>query len=155
MSIIQSVFNRIGNVADLFFDEPEVARYLTFDETLSGVALPEPETGINDRHFTHIDAPGLINGSLPVIFFTTRHEGRPTFQIRLNSTILIRYTFEDDGLRTWHKFIPRNALKTQKNELVLNVQSGQGKVIFADMFILYRSNELTVRKPSVNEFVYE
>jgi hypothetical protein len=150
MSIIQSVVNRIGDVVNLFFDEPEVARYLTFDETLSGVALPDPETGINDRHFTHIDAPGLINGSLPVIFFTTRHEGRPTFQIRLNSTILIRYTFEDDGLRTWHKFIPRNALKTQTNELVLS-QSGEGKVIFADMFIIYRSNELTVRKPIVHE----
>ena len=148
MSIIESIANRLGDVAGLFFDEPEVTRYLTIGDTLGGVTI-DPGTGLSDRHFTHIDAPGLINGSLPVLFFTTRHEGRPTFQIRLNSTILIRFTFADDGLRTWHKFIPPNALKAQTNELVLSVQSGGGNVTFADMFILYRSNQLTVRRPLV------
>jgi hypothetical protein len=146
VSIIRSVASRIGIATDLFFDEPEVARYVTIAETLSGVTVPDPESGISDRHFTHIDAPGLINGSLPVIFFTTRHTGRPRFTVRLNSTPLIVFSFVDDGLRTWHKFIPPGALKTQFNELVLGV-SGDGDVTFADVFILYRSNELTVRRP--------
>lgn len=44
------------------------------------------------------------------------------------------------------KFIPPGALKTELNELVLGV-SGDGRVTFADVFILYTSNELTVRRP--------
>ncbi len=61
-------------------------------------------------------------------------------------------TFTDDGVRTWHKFIPPNALKTEFNELVLSVQPDdngryEGNITFADMFILYRSNKLTIRRP--------
>jgi hypothetical protein len=73
MSIIESVVNRIGGGLGLFFDVPEVARYVTIDETLRGVTLPNPDNPASDRHFTHIDAPGLIPDSLPVLFFNTKH----------------------------------------------------------------------------------
>ena len=147
MSIIQSIFNTIGGVAGLFFEEPEVARYIVLAETLSGITVPHPE-GANSVDFRNINAPGLISGSFPVLFFTTRHEGRAEFSVRLNNTTLIRRYPLENGVRTWHKFIPPGALKTQYNELVLSLQSGsKGKVIFADMFILYKSNELTVTKP--------
>jgi hypothetical protein len=36
-------------------------------------------------------------------------------------------------------------LKTQFNELVLDVRE-EGEITFADIVILYKSNELTVRK---------
>lgn len=148
MPIIRSIVNRIGTVADFFFDEPEVARYVTVAETLGGITIPDPESGINDRHFTHLGAPGLLNGSIPIFFFRTKHTGRPRYSIRLNSTTLIIHTFADDSPQSWHIFIPPGALRTQFNELVLNV-SGDGNVIFSDVAILYRSNELTVRRPIV------
>ena len=109
------------------------------------LVIPDPENPVSDRHFTHIDAPGLISSSIPIIFFRTKHTGRATYSIRLNSTRLIIHTFVDDSPQSWHIFIPPRALKTQFNELVLNV-SGDGTVIFSDVAILYRSNELTVRK---------
>jgi hypothetical protein len=137
MSIVQSVI-------DIFFDEPEVARYVTIAETLGGYPLPDSSL-INDVHFTHLDAPGLISSSIPVIFFRTKHAGRPTYSIRLNSARLIIHTMADDSPQSWHIFIPPGALKTQFNELVLSV-SGDGTVIFSDVAILYTSNELTVRK---------
>jgi hypothetical protein len=149
MSIIRSIVTRIGVVVGFFFDEPEVARYVTIAGTLGGVVIPDPEFPVSDRHFLHIDAPGLINGSIPIFMFRTKHAGRPTYSIRLNSTRLIVHTVADeDPHHTWHIFIPPGALRPQFNELVLNV-SGDGSVVFSDVAILYKSNQLTVRRPVV------
>src|SRR5215207_7855005 len=98
---------RFGDVFGLFFEEPQVARFVAVAETAGGVKLPNPST---DFHIPNLHAPGLRDGSLPVIFFRTRHTGRPTFQVRLNSTILTNYTFEsDDPQHSWHEIIPAGA----------------------------------------------
>ncbi len=69
---LRFVFNRV----QLFFEEPEVARYVTLAGSAGGFTNPDPsaELPISDRHFQDIDAPGLINGSQPVIFFRTTHK---------------------------------------------------------------------------------
>ena len=147
MSIIHA---RTGPVGGLFIEEPEVARYLAVPGTGGGFQLPDPSSGISDRHIQQIHAPGLLSGSAPVIFFRTRHTERPRFSVRLNATHLTQYTYvaTDPPERTWHEIIPAGAMKTQDNELIFNV-SGSGTVIFGDVVIMYTSNELTVRKPLV------
>lgn len=145
MSIIQSLINGIDIVARLFFEEPEVARYVAVAETLGGVTVPNP---LSDHHFQNIHAPGLEERTIPVIFFRTRHTGRPTFKVRLNSTDLTQHTFVNDNLHSWHELIPAGALKPENNEVTLSV-SGSGSVTFSDILILYRANRLTVKKPLV------
>lgn len=147
MSIIHA---GTGPVGQLFFEEPEVARYIALVGTAGGFQLPDPASGQNDRHIEGIQAPGLLSGSAPVVFFRTRHTKRPRFSVRLNATRLTQYTFvaADPAERSWHEIIPAGALKPQDNELTFSV-SGQGTVVFGDVVILYTSNELTVRKPLV------
>ena len=147
MSIIHA---RTGPLGEFLFEEPEVARYIALTETAGGFQLPDPASELSDRHIQKIHAPGLLNGSAPVIFFRTRHTKRPRFSVRLNSKRLTQYTFveKDPPERSWHEIIPAGALKPQDNELTFNV-SGQGTVVFGDVVILYTSNELTVSKPVV------
>jgi hypothetical protein len=85
-----------------------------------------------------------------VIFYRTRHTGKPHISVRLNSTPLTQYTFvgDDPPERCWHEIIPAGALLPRDNELTFNI-SGAGTVIFGDVVILYTSNELTVKKPVV------
>jgi hypothetical protein len=70
--------------------------------------------------------------------------------VRLNGTALTQYTFAsaDPPERSWHETIPTLALRLQDNELTFNV-SGDGTVTFGDVVIMYTSNEVDVRKPSV------
>ena len=141
---------RTGPLGDVFFEEPEVARYIALPGTAGGFQLPDPASGLSDRHIQQIHAPGLLSGSAPVILFRTRHTERPRFSLRLNATHLTQYTFiaADPPERSWHEIIPIGALKVQDNELTFNV-SGEGTVIFGDVVILYTSNKLMVRKPLV------
>lgn len=140
---------RTGPFGGLFFEEPEVARYIAVAGTAGGFQLPDP-SGISDRHIQQIQAPGVVSGLASVIFYRTRHNERPRFSVRLNATSLTQYTFvaADPPERSWHEIIPAGALKAQDNELIFNV-SGGGRVIFGDVVIMYTSNELTVRKPLV------
>ncbi len=147
------VLRRLRFVVDrvqLFFEEPEVARYVTLAESAGGFTIPDPaaELPLSDRHFQDIDAPGLINGSLPVIFFRTAHTGTPSFSVRLNSTGLTQFTFTGAGPHSWHEIIPAGALKPEDNGLTF-VVSGEGTVRFGDVVILYKSNKLTVKRPPV------
>ncbi|MFL6577287.1 MAG: hypothetical protein ACJ8MR_11770 [Povalibacter sp.] len=147
MSIIQA---RTGPSGLMFFEEPEVARYIAIPGTAGGFQLPDPASGLSDRHIQQIHAPGLLSGLAPVIFFRTRHTERARLSVRLNATPLTVYTFlsGDPPERSWHEIIPAGALKLQDNELIFSV-SGEGTVIFGDVIIMYTSNELTVRKPLV------
>lgn len=147
MSIIQL---ETGPLGDFLFEEPEVARYIAVPGTAGGFEVPDPTSGISDRHLQQIHAPGLLSGSSPVIFFRTRHTNMPRLSVRLNATPLTQYTFvgQDPPERSWHEIIPVGALKRQDNELTFAV-SGPGTVIFGDVVILYTSNELTVKKPLV------
>ena len=148
MSIIQSLVNGIETLASFFNEEPRVARYVTLAETAGGLTIPDAANPLSDRHLQNIHVPGLLNGSLPVIFFRTKNTGRPTFSVRLNNTQLTQHTFADGGLNSWHEIVPAGALKPENNELILSV-SGEGDVTFSDVVILYTSNRLTVKLPPV------
>lgn len=147
---MSTIHARTGPAGELFIEEPEVARYLAIGGTGGGFQLPDPASGSSDRHIQQLHAPGLLTSRAPLIFFRTRHTGRPRFSVRLNATHLTQYTFvaTDPPERTWHEIIPTGALKVQDNELIFNV-SGDGAVIFGDVVIMYTSNELTVKKPLV------
>jgi hypothetical protein len=147
VSIIQA---RTGPKGQMFFEEPEVVRYIALAGTGGGFQLPDPGSGQSDRHIQQIHAPGLLSSSAPVIFFRTRHIERPRLSVRLNATPLTQYAFvgADPPERAWHEIIPAGVLKAQDNELTFAV-SGDGTVIFGDVVIMYTSNEVTVRKPLI------
>ncbi len=153
MSILQSVLGRIRSLIDLiptFFEEPDLTRYVAVAESAGGFTIPDPAAAlpVSDRHIQGIRAPGLKNGSLPVILFRTAHTGSPTFSVRLNATRLTQHTFpaSDTGSRSWHEIVAAGALKPDNNELTLAV-NGDGSVTFSDVVIFYTSNKLTIRRP--------
>jgi hypothetical protein len=138
----------------LFFEEPMVGRYVALAETAGGFTVPDPAFPISDRHFHPIEFPGVVE-SAAVIFFRTRHTGKPTFTVRINDARLTQYTFtdRDPPERSWHEIIPAgtpagSTLRAQNNELTFGV-SGDGAVTFGDVVILYTSNELTIKIPIV------
>jgi hypothetical protein len=142
MSVRQSVgrfLERLG----AFFEEPEVARYVT----VAGQSFTVPDaSGINDRHIQGIAAPGLIPGSQPVLFFRTNKGGSSRFSIRVNATTVVQMALSgNEPTQSWHQLIPAGALQPDGNEVVFGVPSG-GSVLFSDVVILYRSNKLTVRR---------
>jgi hypothetical protein len=136
---------RLGDVFDFFVEEPEVARFTPVVESANGLLVPNP---LNDRHIQHIHAPGLLEGSVSVIFFRTTHTGRPEFRVRLNAPVVTHHTLVDPGPHSWHEIVPAGVLKPTDNELTLFV-TGDGTVTFSDVVILYTSNRLTVRRPPV------
>jgi hypothetical protein len=138
------------------FEQPRVTRYVALEETAGGFSVPGPPDFLSDRHFVDINFPGLIE-SPAVIFFRTRHTGRPTFTVRINQARLTQFTFTDHDPpeRSWHEIIPArvpggSTLRPQNNELIFGVTSDAPRsnaVIFGDVVILYTSNELTVKFP--------
>lgn len=137
-----------GPFGQLFFEEPEVARYIAIPGTADGFQLPTSER--SDHHIQEIHAPGVLSTAATVIYFRTRHKGQPSVSVRLNSTSVTRYTFtsDDPHERSWHEIIAPGVLKPQDNELTFNA-SGEGNVVFGDVVVLYTSNEITVRKQLV------
>ncbi len=143
MSLLQSLTN---NVLALFYEEPDVARCLTFHESAGGgFTIPDPGSGVSDRHI-QFDAPGVLKGSLPAVFFqTTVDSDMASFSVRLNAPEhLIIGTFENADPHSWHKLARADTLRAIGNELVFAVS--EGTVTFTDVFIVYTSNQLTVRK---------
>jgi hypothetical protein len=143
MSILQSV---TSNVLGLFYEEAQVARCLTFAESVGGFIIPGPAPGSSDRHL-QFEAPGVLEGSLPVVCFQTVSDAdKASFSVRLNSgPHLVEATFENDrDPHSWMKLAQAGALMPEHNELVFAVN--EGKVTFTDVFILYTSSQLTVKK---------
>jgi len=126
----------------------QIARYRAFEETAGGFALPDSES--TDRHF-FFSLPGAI--ALPaMIYYRTRHTGRPAFSVRINDATLTQYTFVDgdEAERTWHEIIPASTkagptLRPDNNELVFFARDGS--VIFGDVVIVYTSNQTTIPIP--------
>ena len=123
----------------------QIARYRAFEETAGGFVLPSP--GSTDRHF-QFSLPGAV-ARPAVIYYRTRHTGKPAFSVRLNDAVLTKYTFVqgDEAERTWHEIIPavtqgEPTLRPDNNELVFFARDGS--VIFGDVVILYTSNQTTV-----------
>ncbi|HEY0971938.1 MAG TPA: hypothetical protein VGE02_13290 [Gemmatimonadales bacterium] len=148
MSILDKLANRIDSFGGLFFEETEVARYMTVAGSDAGFVIPDPTTGVSDRHIQQIHLPGLVTGIFPVLFFRTTHTGRPDISIRVNTTRVFTTTLSSDGPHTWHEILPAGALREQDNEMVLNA-GGEGVVTFSDIVILYTSSKLTVRREPV------
>jgi hypothetical protein len=123
----------------------QVARYRAFPETAGGFELPTAQS--SDRHI-QFSLPGVV--ALPaVIYYRTRHTGRPAFSIRLNEATLTQYTFvaDDEAERTWHEIIPATGpagpiLRPDANELTFFARDGS--VVFGDVVILYTANSTTI-----------
>jgi hypothetical protein len=145
-----SVLGRVGSFVHRvggFFDVPEVARYVTLSPRT--FTIPDESSGlpVSDRHFQDVTAPGLVPGSLPVLFFRTSNGGRSGFSIRVNAVRVIQDTLSgtEPSPLSWHVLVPPGALAPEGNELTFAVPAG-GSVLFSDVVILYRSNQLTVKK---------
>jgi hypothetical protein len=129
----------------LSIEVTQVARYHAFAETAGGFTLPSSDS--TDRHF-FFSLPGAV--ALPaVIWFRTRHSGRPAFSVRVNEAPVTQYTFVDgdEAERCWHEVIPATTaggptLRPTDNELVFFARDGS--VVFGDVVILYTSNQATV-----------
>lgn len=151
MNVLRSVFSRLRDFVVTvggFFDQTQVARYITIPESATGITIPDPnaQLPVSDRHIRDIHAPGLLKGSLPIIMFRTIPTGTPSFSVRLNSTRLSQQTLSESHPMTWHEIIPTGALRQENNELTLAV-SGEGTVRFTDIVIFYTSDKLTTRVP--------
>jgi hypothetical protein len=147
MAILRPLF---GTVFPLFYEEARVTRYIVLPESVGGFTIPNPDTLINDLHADPFDAPGLVPGSLPVIFLgSTPHTAKASFDVFLENpmTQLITHTFAAESApHDWHKVIPPNALKPEGNQLTFAVS--EGSITFSDVVILYTSNQLTVKRPA-------
>jgi hypothetical protein len=137
--------SRIDIPDHLTFEVTQVARYRAFEETAGGFTLPSAES--SDRHF-FFSLPGAV--ALPaMIYYRTRHTGKPAFSVRINDAALTQYTFVagDEAERTWHEIIPANTnagptLRPDNNELVFFARDGS--VVFGDVVIVYTSNQTTI-----------
>jgi hypothetical protein len=137
--------SRIDIPDHLTFEVTQVARYRAFEETAGGFTLPSAES--SDRHF-FFSLPGAV--ALPaMIYYRTRHTGKPAFSVRINDAPLTQYTFVagDEAERTWHEIIPANTnagptLRPDNNELVFFARDGS--VVFGDVVIVYTSNQTTI-----------
>jgi hypothetical protein len=142
MSVRQSVGRLLERVG-AFFEQPEVARSITV--AAQPFTVPDA-SGINDHHIQGVAAPGLVPGSLPVLFFRTSKGGSSRFSIRVNATPVVQLALSGNEVtQSWHQLVPAGALQPDGNEVVFGVPSG-GSVLFSDVVILYRSNKLTVRR---------
>ena len=123
----------------------QVARYRAVEGTAGGFVLPDDRS--SDRHF-FITLPGAV--ALPaVIYYRTRHTGKPAFSVRINEATITQYSFVDgdEAERCWHEIIPASTaagptLRAGTNELVFFARDGS--VVFGDVVILYTSDQTTV-----------
>jgi hypothetical protein len=105
------------------------------------------------------ERPGLERAPLPgatalpaMIYYRTRHTGKPALSVRINDVTVTQYTFVDgdEAERTWHEIIPAStnagpALRPDNNELVFFARDGS--VVFGDVVIVYTSNQTTIPIP--------
>jgi hypothetical protein len=144
-------------VNQIVIEQTSVTRYLALAETAGGFTLPDPASRLSDRHFYPIAFPGVT--VVPaVLFYRTRHTGRPSFSVRINETSLTQYTFTDADPpeRSWHEIIPASVpatlsptLNPHNNELIFGVgiEDSSDSVTIGDVAIFYTSNELTIKVP--------
>jgi hypothetical protein len=146
-----------GTTQALVLEQTSVTRYVALADTAGGFALPDPSSGSSDRHFLGIAFPGVT--AVPaVIYFRTRHTGKPRFSVRINEASLTRFTFTeaDPPERCWHEIIPATlpdgpTLKAQDNELIFGIgtESQSDSLVIGDVVIFYTSHELTIKIPLV------
>ena len=134
--------------ADIFDEVVEVTRFITIAGSDAGITVPDPVTFLSDHHVNPFDAPGLIADAPSIVFFRTTHSGSPRFSLRLNNDQLVVRTIVGEGVMSWHEIAAPGSLWSTSNQIVLAVGSTDS-VRFSDIVILYKSNQLTVRRPRV------
>jgi hypothetical protein len=138
----------------IFVEQTSVTRYVALAETAGGFALPDA-SGSSDRHFLGVRFPGVT--AVPaVIYYRTRHTGKPSFSVRINDATLTQFTDADPPERCWHEIIPANlasgpVLKPQNNELIfgIGIRNHGDSLIVGDVVIFYTSNQTTIEVPVV------
>ena len=135
-----------GAAAELFDEVVEIARFITISGSDTGFTVPDPVTQLSDHHILGFDAPGLIPDAPAIVYFRTTHSGNPRFSVRLNNDTLVVRTIAGEGVISWHEIAAPGTLRATMNELTL-VVSTVDSVRFSDIVILYKSNQLTVRRP--------
>lgn len=147
----------LSSVLGIFGEDTDVARLRTVPEALGGIIVPDPNTRDSDADIQGVTAPGLVVGTVAVLFFRAAARGNGTFHVRLQSvngtTQPTEHTIpaSDGGPLSCQEIIPAGLLTPDNNELIFAV-SGDGagtSVTFSDVAILYKSNQLTVPRPPV------
>ena len=140
----------------VFIEQTSVTRYVALAGTAGGFPLPDA-SGSSDRHFVGLALPGVTPVSA-VIYYRTRHTGRPSFSVRINDATLTQFTFTDADPpeRCWHEIIPASVasgavLKPQNNELIfgIGIHNRGDSLIVGDVVIFYTSNQTTIEVPIV------
>lgn len=140
------------------FQAPDVARLVTAPQSVGGFTVHgiDGSNQPNDREID-IQTPGLVDGTVAVIFYRTTHTGNGSFHVRVNVMQTTEHTYSDSdrGPFSWQETIPAGVLISENkapgsNQLFFAVSSDStGNVTFSDVAILYKSNKLTVRVPPV------
>lgn len=150
MSLISSILNP-------FRVDTDVARLLTVAQSVGGFTVPDPQTSASDAHIQGVNAPGLVNGSVAVLFYRAVTRGSGTYHVRLQSANGTTQPTEhaisalDAGPSSWQEVIPAGLLTSDNNELIfaVSVDSAGTSVTFSDVAILYKSNKLTIPRPPI------
>jgi hypothetical protein len=123
----------------------EVAQFVVVPGSDSAFTLPDPKSGLNDRHFQDIHATDLDPARSAVVMFKVTPRGQIRLRMRFNSGSEHFIDFEFDAPattstipRSWHEVLAGSDLKPADNELVVSV-SGSGSVLLSDIVILYHA----------------
>lgn len=114
---------------------PNAAAIRTLQD--SNLEIPDPNTGINDRHF-QFDLPEYVPRS-SILMFRLRALENSTFQFRIQGTDPLTHVLQKEATRTFHEIYPGDALKEAGNELILFV--GAGRVAVSDILVLYQVSD--------------
>lgn len=77
--------SRISSILSIFGEDTDVARLLTVAQSVGGFTIPDPQTHASDVHIQGVVAPGLVSGSVAVLFCRAAARGSGTYHIRLQS----------------------------------------------------------------------
>lgn len=123
---------------------PEFAQFVALTEADSAFALPNPQTGANDRHL-EFDLAGLNTLRAVVVMFKVTAKAPVHLRMRVNAgtQAFIDFDFADAEIgfaatRSWHEIVPGTDFKVAANDLVASV-TGSGTVQLSDIVILYHS----------------
>jgi hypothetical protein len=96
--------------------------------------IPDPKTGVNDRHF-RFDLPEYLPLH-SILMFRLRALEDSTFQFRIQGTDALVHNLRSEATRSFHEIYPGDSLKESGNELILSVRSG--RVVVSDILVLYQ-----------------
>jgi hypothetical protein len=147
----------LSSILGVFGVDTDVARLQTVTEALGAIIVPDPGTGSSDLQIEGVNVPGLVGGTIAVLFYRAVARGNGTFHVRVQSangtTQPTEHTIPafDGGALSCQEVLPAGLLTAENNSLIFAVSSdtGGGSVTFSEVAILYKSNQLTVPRQPV------